>query len=87
MKGDTIILAEAPMITPPARVAFTTYSELSFPPWNNIEVIMLENTDAIIERVVFTAALCFVFPTSRAELNDGQYIHKKTVPMNEKRFE
>ena len=87
IKGDTIISADEPIITPPARVAFKIYSMFILPLNKNMLQIIPEKEAQTIEYIVFTADQCFVFPTPRALLNEGQYIHKNIVPMKANRFE
>lgn len=87
MNGVTNISAEVPIETPPARVAFKTYSAFSFPLCKAIEVNIDAKTEESIPIAVFIAALDFPFPTYNAPLKDGQYIHKKIVPINPNKFE
>ena len=87
IKGDTIKPAFTPIITPPASVAFSTYSAFSFPLRKIIEVMKEPKTEESIARAVLIEALLFEFPVWRAALKDGQYIQRKIVPTIPKRFE
>ena len=87
INGETIIQHEAPIIIPPAKEPLIICSAFIFPLCSIIEVTKHPITEVDIEYVVFTIALCFPFESSKAELKEGQYIHKNIVPSNENRFE
>lgn len=72
MKGDTSISALAPIITPPARVAFKIYSIFILPLCKNILQIIPLKELQIRPYVVLMAAQCFVLPVERAALKEGQ---------------
>lgn len=79
--------AEEPMITPPAKVAFRIYSMFIFPLCKSMEMISPLKEETIMDKTVFTNALCLLLPVYRAPLKEGQYNHKNKVPMNENTFE
>jgi len=71
-KGLTIMSAVEPIMTPPANVAFRICSMFILPLCNNIEMMSPLNEDTIIDKTVFTKALCLVLPVYKAPLKDGQ---------------
>jgi hypothetical protein len=82
--------AEAPIITPPANVAF---KRSSIP--NLVKLALLQNEIKyavkqlpVKARTVQTIALyCPLLNALGAELKEGQYIHKNIVPKNENTFD
>jgi hypothetical protein len=69
-----------PIATPPAKDAFKRISISSFPN-KNLAVIAPPKQLEPIARTVLTIILCCYTPEAKAPLNDGQYIHRKMLPM------
>jgi hypothetical protein len=79
--GWVTISAELPMATPPARVAFKINSILSFPWHITLEIHTVPMTLPLIARTVLIMVLCWVAPSPRAPLKDGQNIQRKMEPI------
>ena len=71
---------EAPMITPPAKVALRTSSMSNLPSWNKADVANAPVTEAVKAITVLTTTLYWAFPLANTQLNEGQKQNKKTVP-------
>lgn len=71
-KGLTIMSAVEPMITPPAKVAFRIYSMFIFPLCKSIEIMSPLKEETIMDKTVFTNALCLELPVYKAPLKEGQ---------------
>jgi len=68
-----------PTATPPARVALRIISISNFP--NKILAVAAALiTLPVIPRVVLQIILCYVVPSERPPLNEGQNIQRKILP-------
>lgn len=78
--GATTTSEAAPMMTPPASVAFNTTSISSFE-WTRRAKAQAPMTLAVMERVVLTTTLYWDTAGASAELKLGQNMKRKTVPI------
>jgi hypothetical protein len=79
--GAVTISAEEPIATPPASVAFKMSSILSFPWQQILETHTVPMTLPEIARTVLIIVLCWVAPSARAPLKEGQNIQRKIDPI------
>lgn len=78
------MFADAPMATPPARVAFWMSTMLNFPSGRSRrEARKLANVDDAMERMVLMTDRCCALPVlpAKAPLKLGQYSHRNSVPV------
>lgn len=76
-----------PIITPPANEALTISVIFNFPSLAHVLIINAETQEAVNDKTVVTMTLVYSKSVAKAPLNDGQNIHKKTVPIMAKVFE